>query len=65
MNTLNKDKRADMKFIQMDATEMKFNDEKFSVVLDKGTLDALMPDDSPQVKKTVTKYFSEITRVLR
>lgn len=61
----NKIDRPDMKFIQMDATEMSFGADQFSVCLDKGTLDALMSDDSDEVHQTVIKYLDEISRVLR
>lgn len=64
MKEINKT-RADMQFIHMDATNMSFENEKFSVVLDKGTLDALMTDNSIEVNEIVNKYFTEITRVLR
>ncbi|XP_055919548.1 eEF1A lysine and N-terminal methyltransferase homolog [Eupeodes corollae] len=65
MIEMNGKERSDMKFIQMDATAMSFEDESFSVVFDKGTLDALMTDNSEQVRKTVGAYFSEILRTLR
>ena len=45
--------------------QMSFGDEDFSVVLDKGTLDALMVDGSEDVVATVDRMFSEIVRVLR
>lgn len=35
--------RQEMTFEVMDALSMKFDNDKFTVVLDKGTLDALMP----------------------
>lgn len=44
---------------------MNFENDSFSVVLDKGTLDALMPDDSEETNKSIDKYFSEIKRVLK
>lgn len=65
MNEINKINRPDMEYLHMDATNMSFKNEKFSVVLDKGTLDALMTDDSMEVTEIVNKYFLEITRVLR
>lgn len=65
MIDLNKTQRPDMVFEQMDATAMSYPDDKFSVVLDKGTLDALMPDESEEVISRVDKLFNEITRVLR
>lgn len=57
--------RADMKYICMDALNMNFENDSFSVVLDKGTLDALMPDDSEETNMSIDKYFSEIKRVLK
>lgn len=65
MLEINTQTRPDMKFLQMDATEMSFENEQFSVALDKGTLDALFVDDSQDVKETIQKYFKEICRVLR
>uniref|UniRef100_A0A1B0CKW4 Putative spermine/spermidine synthase n=1 Tax=Lutzomyia longipalpis TaxID=7200 RepID=A0A1B0CKW4_LUTLO len=57
--------RPGMEFQQMDATKMTYGDGKFSVVLDKGTLDALMTDDTPETLATVRKYWSEVIRCLR
>lgn len=65
MIEMNGKDRSDMKFIQMDATAMSFEDDSFSVVFDKGTLDALMTDNSEEVRQTVEKYFKEILRTLR
>ncbi|XP_055375770.1 eEF1A lysine and N-terminal methyltransferase homolog [Condylostylus longicornis] len=65
MLDLNRKTRPDMQFLQMDATKMTFPDEHFSVVLDKGTLDALMTSDEDSVVSIVQKYFEEICRVLR
>lgn len=41
-------KRPNMQYLIMDAMKMDFNPDRFPVVLDKGTLDALMPDDTPE-----------------
>lgn len=41
--------RKEMKFIKMDMLNMDFENEKFDVVLDKGTLDALMSDNTTKV----------------
>lgn len=57
--------RTNMKFLYMDAMNMSFDNDSFSVVLDKGTLDALMPDDSEETVKSIDKYFSQIKRVLK
>lgn len=54
-----------MKFLYMDAKNTTFESDSFNVVLDKGTLDALMPDDSEETLREVDKYFAEIKRVLK
>lgn len=64
MNSINAH-RIGMKFICMDALAMSFENDAFSVVLDKGTLDALMPDNSEETQRTIDKYFAEIKRVLK
>jgi spermidine synthase len=48
----------------MDATAMDFKDEEFSVILDKGTLDAMMSEET-ETSDTVLKYFAEVKRVLK
>ncbi|CAL4094377.1 unnamed protein product, partial [Meganyctiphanes norvegica] len=60
-----RDSCPDMKWLKMDLTASSFEDGEFSCVLDKGTLDALMTDDSQQVVELIDKYFSEINRILR
>ncbi|XP_049277949.1 eEF1A lysine and N-terminal methyltransferase homolog [Anopheles funestus] len=65
MQEANRSTRPEMTWYQMDATAMSFSDESFTVVLDKGTLDALFTDESTAVVTLVQKYFSEIGRVLR
>lgn len=57
--------RTSMKFLCMDALNMSFDNEEFNVVLDKGTLDALMPDDTERSNEVIDKYFAEIKRVLK
>lgn len=49
----------------MDALNMSFNNGEFSVVLDKGTLDALMPNDEENTIENVIQYFNEIKKVLK
>lgn len=62
----NKVDRPDLKYLQMDACDMsQFEGNKFSVILDKATIDAVMVDDSADIKDYVHKYWSEISRVLR
>ena len=65
MQRQNKRDRPDLKFETMDATKMTYNESSFGVVLDKGTLDAMMTDDSNEVKANVNLMFAEIDRVLR
>ncbi|XP_018578007.1 methyltransferase-like protein 13 [Anoplophora glabripennis] len=57
--------RDDLKYIQMDALSMSFDNAQFSVVVDKGTLDALMPNDRADTLSKVNQYFTEIQRVLK
>lgn len=65
MIQINQSKRPDMQFLQMDALNMTFEDGKFNVVLDKGTLDALMSDKTDDSLIRANSYFAEIERVLR
>ncbi|GJQ66855.1 hypothetical protein Trydic_g7881 [Trypoxylus dichotomus] len=65
MKNLNEKERPSMQFIQMDALNMTFDNRKFSIVLDKGTLDALMPDNQNKTIEKIDKYFGEICKVLK
>ncbi|XP_064615984.1 LOW QUALITY PROTEIN: eEF1A lysine and N-terminal methyltransferase-like [Liolophura sinensis] len=65
MTDKNREKRPDMKWVKMDMSQMSFADGQFSAVLDKGTLDAVMTDDSEEVSSKVDQMFKEIGRVLR
>ncbi|CAG9854953.1 unnamed protein product [Phyllotreta striolata] len=65
MLSQNEKQRDNLKYIQMDVLNMSFENDEFSVVLDKGTLDALMPDDSTQTLENIKQYFDEIKRVLK
>ncbi|XP_011875236.1 PREDICTED: methyltransferase-like protein 13 isoform X2 [Vollenhovia emeryi] len=65
MRDINNGTRPDLVYEHMDATQMAYPDEKFSVVLDKGTLDALMPDTKETTISTIDRYFKEVARVLR
>ncbi|XP_066295235.1 eEF1A lysine and N-terminal methyltransferase-like [Branchiostoma lanceolatum] len=65
MTERNAEKRAEMKFLQMDVMKMDFPDSSFSAVLDKGTLDALMPDSQSETQERVTWMFDEVGRVLK
>ncbi|CAO1393520.1 unnamed protein product [Diamesa hyperborea] len=57
--------RLECLWLTMDATEMKFPNESFTVVLDKGTLDAMMSEESDNAKEVIRKYFMEVKRVLK
>jgi ubiquinone/menaquinone biosynthesis C-methylase UbiE len=65
MTHLHKTDRPDLIFEKMDVTSLSYEDDRFSVVMDKGTLDAMMPDDSVEVVANVSRMFSEVDRVLR
>jgi len=57
MQQLHSKQRLELKFIEMDVLQMSFDDNEFSVVLDKGTLDALMPEETQEVVERVNKMF--------
>jgi SAM-dependent methyltransferase len=49
--------RPDLIFEQRDALDTKYDDKQFSVVLDKGTLDALMPDNEEKTLEQINALF--------
>jgi ubiquinone/menaquinone biosynthesis C-methylase UbiE len=53
-----------LEYLVMDATKMSFDNGSFKYVVDKGTLDALCADKSPETTQKVIAYFNEIVRVL-
>ncbi|KAK9301521.1 hypothetical protein QLX08_006146 [Tetragonisca angustula] len=59
MCDINATTRPKLVYLHMDATQMTFADNAFSVVLDKGTLDTLMPDTKEGTISNVNKYFKE------
>nr|XP_002732920.2 PREDICTED: methyltransferase-like protein 13-like [Saccoglossus kowalevskii] len=65
MKSRNAEKRPKMVYQNMDMLNMEYTDSEFNVVLDKGTLDALMTDDTPDVQEQVNKMFAEINRILK
>ena len=65
MTDRNKSKRPNMQFLQMDLLKMNFADNSFDCVIDKGTLDAIMTDDTANTIEKVTTMIAEIRRVLK
>ncbi|XP_043555813.1 eEF1A lysine and N-terminal methyltransferase isoform X1 [Chiloscyllium plagiosum] len=65
MKERNATRRPAMVFVKMDMLQMEFGDSQFQVVLDKGTLDALMTDESKETLRNVDRMFAEIGRVLQ
>lgn len=51
-------------FVHMDALNMTFEDSAFDYAIDKGTLDAICSDSSPETAAKVVKYLNEVTRVI-
>ena len=47
-----------------DVTKMEYKSEKFNVVIDKGTLDAMMVDEEVQTVDMIEKMYSEIERCI-
>ncbi|XP_061860192.1 eEF1A lysine and N-terminal methyltransferase isoform X2 [Colius striatus] len=58
-------RRPRMSYLLMDMLHMDFPDAHFQVVLDKGTLDALLADEQEATLAKVDKMFAEISRVLQ
>ncbi|XP_072130362.1 eEF1A lysine and N-terminal methyltransferase isoform X2 [Mobula birostris] len=65
MKERNAARRPAMAFMKMDMMQMDFSDSQFQVVLDKGTLDAVMTDESEGTLRNVERMFAEIGRVLQ
>jgi hypothetical protein len=57
MQAANSKIRPDLIFEQRDALDTKYADNQFSVVLDKGTLDALMPDSEEKTLEQINALF--------
>ncbi|CAM9416155.1 unnamed protein product, partial [Choristocarpus tenellus] len=58
--------RPRMTWRVMDVTDMhSYKDDSFDVVMDKGTLDALMSEDTPKVREAGVKMLAEVSRVLQ
>uniref|UniRef100_A0A8D2P5B7 eEF1A lysine and N-terminal methyltransferase n=1 Tax=Zosterops lateralis melanops TaxID=1220523 RepID=A0A8D2P5B7_ZOSLA len=57
--------RPRMSYLLMDMLHMDFPDAHFQVVLDKGTLDALLTDEEEATLAKVDQMFAEIGRVLQ
>ena len=60
-----------MKWIEMDVRDLKFDNESFDVIIDKGTMDCLLNDygytidPSSDLAKDVRSEIDEIQRVLK
>lgn len=48
----------------MDMLNMSFENGSFDYAIDKGTLDALCSDNTPETMAKVVKYFNEVVRVI-
>ncbi|XP_069497341.1 eEF1A lysine and N-terminal methyltransferase isoform X1 [Ambystoma mexicanum] len=64
MTERNAARRPKMAFQHMDMMAMHFSDSHFQVVLDKGTLDAVLTDEDEKTLKRVDQMFAEVCRVL-
>ncbi|XP_029888639.2 eEF1A lysine and N-terminal methyltransferase isoform X1 [Aquila chrysaetos chrysaetos] len=65
MQERSRSKRPKMSYLLMDMLQMDFPDAHFQVVLDKGTLDAILTDEEEATLAKVDKMFAEISRVLQ
>lgn len=53
----------EMLWVEMDAAELKFDDETFDLIIDKGTTDSIYCTDTSSI--TIAKYYKEVLRVLK
>ncbi|KAM4861394.1 eEF1A lysine and N-terminal methyltransferase isoform 2-T2 [Thomomys bottae] len=65
MKERNASRRPRMSFLKMDMTQMEFADASFQVVLDKGTLDAVLTDEEEKTLQLVDRMLAEVGRVLQ
>ncbi|XP_007446827.1 PREDICTED: methyltransferase-like protein 13 isoform X2 [Lipotes vexillifer] len=65
MKERNASRRPQMSFLKMDMTQMEFPDASFQVVLDKGTLDAVLTDEEEETLQQVDRMLAEVGRVLQ
>ncbi|KAM6165623.1 eEF1A lysine and N-terminal methyltransferase isoform 3-T3 [Erethizon dorsatum] len=65
MRERNVSRRPQMSFLKMDMTQMEFPDASFQVVLDKGTLDAVLTDEEERTLQLVDRMLAEVGRVLQ
>lgn len=65
MKERNASRRPHMSFLKMDMTQMEFPDASFQVVLDKGTLDAVLTDEEEKTLQQVDRMLAEVGRVLQ
>ena len=60
-----------MQWLEMDARKMSFADAEFDIVIDKGTLDAVLTEQKsvwevePELEQQINLMLSEISRVLK
>jgi len=64
-NELRMDRHPGLVYEVKDMLNTGYPDETFSVVIDKGTLDALMPDDGVESLKRAAGMCNEIKRILK
>lgn len=65
MKERNASRRPQLSFLKMDMTQMEFPDASFQVVLDKGTLDAVLTDEEEKTLQQVDRMLAEVGRVLQ
>ncbi|XP_012584769.1 PREDICTED: methyltransferase-like protein 13 isoform X2 [Condylura cristata] len=65
MKERNASRRPHMSFLKMDMTKMEFPSASFQVVLDKGTLDAVLTDEEEKTLQQVDRMLAEVGRVLQ
>ena len=58
-------KRPKMSYQVMDVFNMKLEDSSYDAIVDKGTLDAVFPEDTSKNAEKIEHLFAEVLRVLK
>jgi len=58
-------KRPQMSYKVMDVMNMSFEEGSFDAVIEKGTLDAIYPENTEEITKNVEKVFDDVMKILK
>ena len=64
MQKRSEEAKREMVYEVGDVTDLTYSDEKFDLVIDKGTLDAMMVDSEDGTVDMINRMFAEIERCI-